>query len=475
MMMTFGANRCLTIKTKKEMKKNLFMVAAVALMALVSCNKEEINGGVVETPQPQEPSVIVEFTASLDAEDTKTTLDATNKKTLWSADDAISINGQKFTIKEIQEDGKAVFVNTAELPANFAAPYTAKYPYQANGTVSIPATQNVTEGQFDPSAVAAVAYSDDMSLVFKNATSLLKFQVSATCDQVVLSSDDALAGTLTVTLPEEFDGVPTFAAANKSVTVKGTFVTGKDYYVAVLPGTKSNFKVSVYGKEVKSAPSVTINRSMIVNMGKIPAPTLKLYVEDDTDYSALYLYMFDSAGNNTWPGTKITETETINGVSYKVYTVPTDRIGNEYTYIFNNNKGSQIEENKKIKFNQDNYLRVTKKYSETVTASNKGKDDPITLYIRNDRNWSKLNYYMWIPNGATNQGWPGKSADMSKKTKIDNATYYYVELDTHEYTRIIINNGSSQTNDLTIKSTTEDIYTANNDSGYCWKGSEQSL
>ena len=474
MMMTFGANRCLTIKTKKGMKKNLFMVAAVALMALVSCNKEEINGGVVETPQPQEPSVIVEFTASLDAEDTKTTLDATNKKTLWSADDAISINGQKFTIKEIQEDGKAVFVNTAELPANFAAPYTAKYPYQANGTVSIPATQNVTEGQFDPSAVAAVAYSDDMSLVFKNATSLLKFQVSATCDQVVLSSDDALAGTLTVTLPEEFDGVPTFAAANKSVTVKGTFVTGKDYYVAVLPGTKSNFKVSVYDKEVKSAPSVTINRSMIVNMGKIPAPTLKLYVEDDTDYSGLYLYMFDAAGDNTWPGTQVTATETVNGVSYKVYTVPTDRMGKEYTYIFNNNKGAQVEENKTIKFNQDNYLRLTKKYSEVVDASNKGKDDPLTLYIRNDKNWSKLNYYMWIDGGGNNQGWPGKSADMKKITKIENSTYVYVELGaSYNWKKIIINNGSQQTADLTIPDTKDDIYVSNN--GYIWKGAAQTL
>ena len=172
---------------------------------------------------------------------------------------------------------------------------------------------------------------------------------------------------------------------------------------------------------------------------------------------------------------KITATETVNGVSYKVYTVPTDRIGKEYTYIFNNNKGAQVEENKKIKFNQDNYLRLTKKYSETVDASNKGKDDPLTLYIRNDKNWTKLNYYMWIPNGATNAGWPGKAADMSKKTKIDNQTYYYVEIGAHSYTRIIINNGSAQTNDLTVKSTTEDIYTANKDNGYCWKGSEQSL
>ena len=254
MMMTFGANRCLTIKTKKEMKKNLFMVAAVALMALVSCNKEEINGGVVETPQPQEPSVIVEFTASLDAEDTKTTLDATNQKTLWSADDAISINGQKFTIKEIQEDGKAVFVNVAELPADFGAPFTAIYPYGSDGKV--PAAQDAVADNFDPKAVIETATSENHSLSFKNVTSLLKFQVPAACKSVSVASDDVLAGD-----------------SDKVVTISGDFVAGKDYYVAVLPGTKKNFVVRIDGYLSKNAASVTINRSTIANMKTLPAAT----------------------------------------------------------------------------------------------------------------------------------------------------------------------------------------------------------
>ena len=452
------------------------MVAAVALMALVSCNKEEINNNVVE--QPQEPSYYVEFVASI-AEDADTkAFDAATPKTYWVEGEAISINGKKFEVKEVLENGNAIFENKEELGEGFSAPYNAVYPYTAGTSfdaVTVPSEQTAVANNVAPEALVAVAQSDNNTLEFKHLTSLLKFQVEVACPEVTITSANALAGKVNVTSVEESNVEYNDVSVSTSVTIKGDFKTSVDYYVAVLPGAKTKFAVNVYGKVVKSAESVNVKRSTIMNMKQLPAPTLKLYVEDDTDYSALYLYMFDSAGNNTWPGTKITETETINGVSYKVYTVPTDRIGNEYTYIFNNNKGSQIEENKKIKFNQDNYLRVTKKYSETVTASNKGKDDPITLYIRNDKNWSKLNYYMWIPNGANNQGWPGKSADMSKKTKIDNATYYYVELGTHNYTRIIINNGSSQTNDLTIKSTKEDIYTANNDSGYCWKGSEQSL
>ena len=252
MMMTFGANRCLTIKTKRKMKKNLFMVAAVALMALVSCNKEEINNGGVEPQEPQAPSVTVEFTASLGEEETKTTLDFENKKTLWEETDAISINGQKFTIKEIQEDGKAVFVNAAELPADFAAPFTAIYPYGSDGKV--PAAQDAVAGSFDPKAVIETATSENHSLSFKNETSLLKFQVPAACNSVSVASDDVLAGD-----------------SDKVVTISGDFVAGKDYYVAVLPGTKKNFVVRIDGYLSKNAASVTINASTIANMKTLPA------------------------------------------------------------------------------------------------------------------------------------------------------------------------------------------------------------
>ena len=253
--MIFGANRCLTIKTKNEMKKNLFMVATVALMALVSCNKEEINNNVVEQPQ-EEPMVIVEFEAGFDVE-TKTALDADGKKTLWKSDDRISINGQEFTVSEIKEDGKAIFVNVSKLPEDFAAPFTAIYPYGSDGSVS--AKQDAVAGNFDPKAVIEKATSDNYSLSFKNETSLLKFQVEAACDAVTLSSDDDLA------------------TGSKTVTINGDFKTGETYYVAVLPGTKKNFVVRIDGYLSRNAASVTINRSTIANMKTLPAPVASTY------------------------------------------------------------------------------------------------------------------------------------------------------------------------------------------------------
>ena len=278
LMMTFGANRCLTIKTKKEMKKNLFMVAAVALLALVSCNKEEINNGGVE--QPKQPSVIVEFTASLGDQALKTTL--SGGKTLWLETDEISINGEVFKVNKLIDGGaSASFVNKNELPAGFGAPYTALYP--ANVT-EVPATQNAYAGKFDPTAVLETATSDDNFLSFKNVTALLKFQVPVACSSITLTSDDVLAG-----------------ADATTVTVNGDMVTGTDYYVAVLPGTKANFAVKIEDYVVKSAASVNIDRSKIITM---PLP-YNVYLHANT---SKYNWTSDGARFATWTwGTGVTD------------------------------------------------------------------------------------------------------------------------------------------------------------------------
>ena len=84
----------------------------IKLHNLVSSFKEEINNNVVE--QPQEPSYYVEFVASI-AEDADTkAFDAATPKTYWVEGEAISINGKKFEVKEVLENGNAIFENTEE-------------------------------------------------------------------------------------------------------------------------------------------------------------------------------------------------------------------------------------------------------------------------------------------------------------------------------------------------------------------------
>ena len=274
------SNRCVTIKAKKEMKKNLFMVAAVALVALTACNKEEVAGGNQDV-QPVAPTAVVEFTASFS--ETKTALNAEGKKTLWVETDRIDINGQEFKIKELVDGGLAAkFENVNELPEEFAAPFTAKYPY---GVAEVPATQTAKAGTFDPTAVLEIAESNDHNLSFTNVTSLLKFQVPAACQTVTISSDDVLAG-----------------SDAKTVTVNGSFEAGKTYYAAVLPGTKANFVVRIDGYLSKNATSVTIDESTIANMKTLPAPEASEYAligshTNSWSFSALTPLYIDT--NNT--------------------------------------------------------------------------------------------------------------------------------------------------------------------------------
>lgn len=229
------------------MKKNLFVVAAVALLAFTACNKEEFNASV------DAQAGTVEFVAGFDV-DTKTTLDDTKTKTLWAEDDKISINGFVFKVSELIDGGiSAKFVNEDDLE-DFGAPFTACYP--ANVT-EIPAVQTAYANNFDPTAVIEMAESDDHNLSFKNVASLLKFQVSASCKTVTFTSDDVLAGT-----------------NSKSVTISGSFVSGMDYYVAVKPEIKSNLVVKIDGYHSKtSKSSVNLERSKIMNLGKLPNKT----------------------------------------------------------------------------------------------------------------------------------------------------------------------------------------------------------
>ena len=257
----------LTIKTKKEMKKNLFMVAAVALMALVSCNKEEINNGV------QEPASDIVFVAEFDQEaDTKIALgDLVDgvRKTTWVAGDQIKING---TVFSAQADGASTEFQTTtafdETAKNFRAVYPAS-SYISTTAVDIPASQN---GTFAGASIA-VAESSTTSLKFNNLVTILKFQVPVNCSKVTFESTASIAGRITVNYN---DGVitPNYAEVtqpNKTINVTGTFVPGTDYYVAVKPGTHT-FTVKIDGYLSKvSTKAVTLERSKIMNLGTLPA------------------------------------------------------------------------------------------------------------------------------------------------------------------------------------------------------------
>lgn len=265
------------------MKKNLFMVAAVALLAMVSCNKENVSDG-----GSQGPSEIVEFVASLSEDDAasvdkKTTYDETNKKTLWETDDAISVNGYKFTTTELIDDGlTAKFVNVDDL-GTFGAPYVAVTPYQegyvVDGTtvsnVVLKSTQNATAASFESNAVVAMAYNDENNVLsFKHACSIVKFKLgTASVKEVTITSNNGenLAGTIAIDYNNGEPKVTSVSDGSSTVTLSGDFNTTDTYYVAVLAsGLENGITISLDGTIAKTvANELAFKRNVVMNAGTL--------------------------------------------------------------------------------------------------------------------------------------------------------------------------------------------------------------
>ena len=295
------------------MKKNLFMVAAVALMAMVSCNKEEIINNEVEGGQVSD----IVFSAELEqpgapaaeqtpaAVQTKTSLGTTTGDVTsvnWVAGDKVKINGVEFSATAA--GSRTDFTTTSSFTE--AETYYAVYPASAAGAsdltkVTIPASQN---GTFAEAAIS-VAQSNTQSLHFKNVASIIKFQVYGDFKgNVKISSDQNIAGTVSVTFDEK--GNPVLGEVqnpSKEITINGTFTSNGIYYVAVLPGShKFTVKYEDFVSKVAKS-SVSANRSNIVNLQKFPEPNL-LYLVPNVKWkeanARFAAYFFNSDTENKW-------------------------------------------------------------------------------------------------------------------------------------------------------------------------------
>ena len=263
-----------------KMKKNLFMVAAVALIAAVSCNKMEDNNGF----ENQEPSYFVEFTADAANEDevsvpssvqTKTTYNESSKKTLWEASDLISVNGKKFKIKELSSDKlSAKFVNDENLGATFKYPFFAVYPYAAGMTFSGTSVSGIkvndTPGLDTKGSNIAIAYQASGNVLsFKNVTSMIRFSVDMDgVTEVEISSNNGteIAGTAEVSWNNGTPKVEKITNGSSTITIKGNFVKGTKYYVNVLPQTlATGITIRLNGIIAKTKKtSVTLGRSKVM-------------------------------------------------------------------------------------------------------------------------------------------------------------------------------------------------------------------
>ena len=266
------------------MRKSYFAIIALGALVIASCQKENS----ADLPKVDSPV----FTATLDGgSDTKTVLVETvdgKKKSEWRDGDAIRVLNEKGNAVDYttQDSGEtATFTTTEDFTGT---EFIAMYPASPAGSVSLSnkkvyklwlnnAQTADEDGGYDPNAHIAVAYTNTKEFVFKNVVALLKISVLGTGVEnlSVSGSGDKIVGNFTYNPATgevtTNDGIGYYNPSK--VTLSGTFTDGKDYYIAVLPGTYSGFALSVNGITVnKKSSDVTFESGKIYDLGSVRAP-----------------------------------------------------------------------------------------------------------------------------------------------------------------------------------------------------------
>ena len=270
------------------MKKSFIATIVLGALVIASCQKENDYAPKAESPV---------FTASFDTEapadpDTKTQLKDVDgvKKSYWVSGDAIRLfNGTNTTgctadYTTTDEDATASFTTTEKgyTGTKFIATYPASEANYAwwNSTKDniinklwLRNEQEAVKGGYDPKAHIAVAYTNTKELAFKNVVALLKISVLGTGVDKISVSAENIAGNFSYnTETGEVSKTNKDYSNRSTVTLSGTFTDGKDYYIAVLPGTYPEFALSVNGITVNKKSNVIFKRGKIYNLGSVRAP-----------------------------------------------------------------------------------------------------------------------------------------------------------------------------------------------------------
>lgn len=253
-------------------------MAVAGMLALSSCSNDDNDVQNTQNAPRQ-----MTFTAGFgDGATTRAALDGSTKKVSFVKFDDISIlsannSNTKFTTAE---DGASVtFTGTATAGD---PTYYAVYPYSdyltldpSTGIISgveISPSQSgavwANCGGWDPYAPIAYATTTGTSLQFHNACALLKITNDrGDAMSIEVGSDEALTGVFSL---DTSDG--TLSGTNtRTYALVGNVSTDQTIYIAIAPGTKTNF-MAVWsggsGVAMKQKSSVTFEAGKIYNLGK---------------------------------------------------------------------------------------------------------------------------------------------------------------------------------------------------------------
>lgn len=438
------------------MKKVIYATLALGALILASCQKENsVNGPKVESPV---------FTAYIDTDapagqpETKTVLNGL--KSEWVSGDAIRVlngtntKGCDAVYTTTDNGATATFTTTVKdfTGSEFIAMYPASpagsawWNTAADKTVNklwLTDTQDAVEGGYDPNAHIAVAYTNTKAFVFKNVVALLKFRVLGTDVKSISVSGENIAGNFSYNTATG-DVIKTGDSySNKSmVTLSGTFTDGKDYYIAVLPGTYSTLNLKVNDRAYKSKTQAsTFTAGKIYDLGEIKVveeqnKAIVMTVDNQNNSDKLYIYAWDSAKNaifKEWPGTLV-EGNTV--------TFPEKYYKADVNFILHNNAYFKTK---------DQTQTLLDNFTFTLPA-----DTPGSFIVLNCPDWG-THLYIYYNEDATITigGWPGK-----KLESHDVYTYKYYPIDDFidKNFNFVLNNGYQ-----TPEVKTKDLWTYDGD------------
>lgn len=288
---------------QETMKKSIIPIIAIATMALVSCNKENV---------PEQGRTIT-FTAVSETMDSKAGLATDGKSLQWTIGDKVTLFFQKTgeagkaviaeaSVTSVATNGTATFTATVPETAdmsevvasyndNSSASETDLHPFYTQTDaaytrhrVTVSKTQAAVKGGYDPATTPLVGFwkgnaGDPIAMTFKNVTALLCIDLtnssSKTIESITLSNSAYnIAGCYYYLTPSR-DGFSWKASkdTSKDITLTGTITNGKYYFALIgekqtLPGitltfTASDGKTAVF----RNSNNLSVERNNIYNIG----------------------------------------------------------------------------------------------------------------------------------------------------------------------------------------------------------------
>ena len=256
------------------------------LMAMASCSSSDD-----EVAEIKEESKLVPMTFTATQEGNAGTRSAlsTGNSVIWQTSDKISVfdgyndtdHNRSFTLEGDGGETSGSFTGTA---SSQATSFTAVYPYtegaklEKDGSVSgitLPAEQTATIWSFDPKAALMMAVSTKdkkYNLDFKNAVSLIKLQIEFPCKKIVLTANEDIAGTGTLTYNNGEPSISFTSNKSKTITLKpatGEYLKKGQYFIVVPPITLTKgFSISFHASDEYCVYTRTSTQSNTFNRNK---------------------------------------------------------------------------------------------------------------------------------------------------------------------------------------------------------------